>query len=575
LASISNGIEIFKDIFSMFKNRFSVLIVLNFINSLLEGLGLTLIVSMLQYSSIKELKQSQSVFLNFLFDTYNHLGIDNLQKSILFLIFILFLTGIIYLIQARIGCIIQTEYLYNWRERLIQKVFYSHWYKISNHKSGLFINAITTETSKLSGAVFEIKLLVSTLIYLIFYTIFTITISWKLTFLIIFSGLFIYLFSNKSVQKNHSDASNLLDQNKDLQSGLIENIFCLKYIKATGSENFALEKLINNIKKLKYFDLRTSFRPQINKVLVEFSAILFILFSIIISFVFLNIKLAEMSLVIIAFIRIMPRVVSIQHTFFTLINTKPSFDQLRNINNSLEINLNQRRKRITKSNVLIKFKKYNFIINKRKILENINLTISEGDYVGIIGESGSGKSTLLNSIAGLNGNNSKIEINIDDVSNLENKNQMIGYVCQDNFLINSSIIDNICWGRTFTKTEVMEVIRLAGLEKVVNRLQKGLETNLGDAGTFFSGGEKQRISLARELIKKPKILLLDEPTSALDKKNENFIMSAINRLKGQTTIIMTSHSYNNLKLTDYIIKMDNGKIVRKKRWTEISNLDQN
>ena len=271
----------------------------------------------------------------------------------------------------------------------------------------------------------------------------------------------------------------------------------------------------------------------------------------------------------------MPRVVSIQHSFFTLINTKPSFDQLRNINNSLEINLNQRRKRITKSNVLIKFKKYNFIINKRKILENINLTISEGDYLGIIGESGSGKSTLLNTIAGLNGKNSKIEIYIDDVSNLENNNQMIGYVCQDNFLINSSIIDNICWGRTFTKTEVMEVIKLAGLEKVVNRLQKGLETNLGDAGTFFSGGEKQRISLARELIKKPKILLLDEPTSALDKKNENFIMNAINRLKGQTTIIMTSHSYNNLKLTDYIIKMDNGKIVSKKRWNEISNLDQN
>ena len=72
------------------------------------------------------------------------------------------------------------------------------------------------------------------------------------------------------MQKNHSDASDLLDQNKDLQTGLIENMSCLKYIKATGSENFALVKLISNIKKLKYFDFRTSFRPQVNKVLVEF-----------------------------------------------------------------------------------------------------------------------------------------------------------------------------------------------------------------------------------------------------------------------------------------------------------------
>tara|TARA_B110000008_G_scaffold279799_1_gene328718 strand:+ start:32 stop:1777 length:1746 start_codon:yes stop_codon:yes gene_type:complete len=571
LASLYNGIELFNDIFSMFKNKFSALIVLSFINSLLEGLGLTLIVSMLQYSSINELKQSESVLLNFLFETYNHLGIDNLQKSIFFLIFILFLTGIIYLIQARIGCLIQTEYSYRWRERLINKVFHSDWYKISNYKSGLFINAITTETSKLSGAVFEIKLFVSTLIYIIFYTIFTITITWKLTFLILFSGLFIYLFSNKYVQKNHSDASNLLDQNKDLQTGLIENMFCHKYIKATGSEKFALDKLISNINKLKYFDFKTSFRPQINKVLVEFSAILFILLSIIISFLYLNIKLAEMSLVIIAFVRIMPRVISIQHSFFTLINTKPSFDQLRKINNILELKTTKNKRKILKSNIVIKFNNYDFIINKRKILDKINLSVLNGEYVGITGDSGSGKSTLLNSIAGLYGNNSKIQINLKKGYNSENINQKIGYVSQDNFLINSSIFNNICWGRTFSNFEVLEAIRLAGLEKVINKLQKGLETNLGDTGAFFSGGEKQRISLARELIKKPQILLLDEPTSALDKTNENSIINTINILKGQTTIIITSHSLNNLKLTDYIINMDGGKIISKKRWNEINN----
>ena len=205
------------------------------------------------------------------------------------------------------------------------------------------------------------------------------------------------------MQKNHSDASNLLDQNKDLQTGLIENMSCLKYIKATGSENFALEKLIDNIKKLKYFDFKTSFRPQVNKVLVEFSAILLILFSIIISFLYLNIKLAEMSLVLVAFIRIMPRITSIQHSFFKLINTKPSFDQLRKINSSLELKKSENYKNKLKSNIVIKLNNYDLIINKRKILDKINLSILNGEYVGIIGESGSGKSSLLNSIAGLYG----------------------------------------------------------------------------------------------------------------------------------------------------------------------------
>lgn len=573
--SISNGIELFYDIFSMFKNRFSLLIFLNLINSILEGLGLTLIVSMLQYSSINELNQSESKVLNFLFDIYYYLGIDSLFKSIIFLIFILFMSAVIYLIQSRIGCLIQTEYSYKWKERLINKIFLSNWYKISRYKSGLLINAVTTETAKISAAVFEIKLLVSTFIYIFFYAIFAISITWKLTLVIIFSGVLIYISSKKAIGKNHSDASNLLDQNKELQTGLIEYIACHKYIKATGSENFALDNLTLNIQKLKLYDYRTAFRPQLNRVIVEFLGILFILFSIITSFIYFKIELAEMSLVIIAFIRIMPRVVSIQHSFFILINTKPSFDQLRKIDKSLVVEQSKYINKSNKSNVIIKFKDYSLKIDKRKILDNINLDISHRSFVGITGQSGSGKSTLLNCIAGLYGKSNKIEIYLSNHKKNETPNNNIGYVCQDHFLINSTIRDNISWGKKFSNAEIMDSIHLAGLDKVIKKLKKGIDTNLGEAGAFFSGGEKQRISLARELVKKPQILLLDEPTSALDKKTENSIMETIHGLKGKITILMTSHRYNALQFTDNIISMDNGKIITRNTWVphNINNIN--
>ena len=390
-----------------------------------------------------------------------------------------------------------------------------------------------------------------------------------MTLLIIFSGVLIYLFSKKGIGKNHSDASSLLDQNKELQSSLIENISCLKYIKATGSEDFALDKLTENIKKLRYYDYRTAFRPQLNRVLVEFLAIMFILFSIISSFAYFNIKLAEISLVIIAFVRIMPRVISIQHSFFILINTKPSFDQLKKIDNSLFLEKEKNVKNVTKSDVLVKFNNYSIIINKRKILDDINLNILKGSYIGVVGQSGSGKSTLLNSIAGLYGKSGQIQVNLRTSD--KNLNYKIGYVGQDSFLINSSIRDNISWGRKFSNEEIMNSIRLTGLEKLIKKLNKGIETDLGDAGSFFSGGEKQRISLARELVKKPEILLLDEPTSALDKRTENSIINTINGLKGKITILMTSHRYNTLKFTDEIILMDNGRITNRQNWNHLKH----
>ena len=124
-------------------------------------------------------------------------------------------------------------------------------------------------------------------------------------------------------------------------------------------------------------------------------------------------------------------------------------------------------------------------------------------------------------------------------------------------MINGSIKENIRWGRNVNRKEIERVIELSGLKNLISNLKQGLDTTLGDSGALFSGGEKQRINLARALINKPKILLLDEPTSALDQKTASSIMSTIYNLRGFTTIFIVTHDLKNLHGCDNLINTEN------------------
>ena len=199
------------------------------------------------------------------------------------------------------------------------------------------------------------------------------------------------------------------------------------------------------------------------------------------------------------------------------------------------------------------------------VLEGISFKIVKGSKVAVVGPSGSGKSTLISLLLGLYSSTTG-HIMIDGVP-LENINredwlQQIGYVDQEVFLFNASIGENIAFGNIETTTEdVVAAAKKAYADDFVKLLPQGYDTNVGDRGHRLSGGEKQRIGLARALVRKPNILLLDEATSALDTESESLIQRTISELRSTCTIIMIAHRLSTVKDADMVLVLDSGRVL--------------
>ena len=194
----------------------------------------------------------------------------------------------------------------------------------------------------------------------------------------------------------------------------------------------------------------------------------------------------------------------------------------------------------------------------------------KGERIGIIGKSGSGKSTFIDLIMGLHKpSQGFIYVDGKDINNLKNFTKLkswhksISHMSQKLFFSNSSIKENIAFG--FPKKEIdmkliNEVSNLAKISNYVESLPFGYETIIGEGGGNLSGGQLQRIALARALYRKPNVLIFDEITSALDIKTEEEVLSSIQSLDKNITIIMIAHRKSTLRNCDKVIEIENGKI---------------
>ncbi len=214
----------------------------------------------------------------------------------------------------------------------------------------------------------------------------------------------------------------------------------------------------------------------------------------------------------------------------------------------------------------IEFKDVNFAYGKDGFeLKNINLTFKKNSLNAFVGASGCGKSTVSNLLMGFwDADSGRIEINGKDIKDYsqENISNLIGSVQQEVILFDLSIFDNIAIGKlNATKEEVIEAARKARCHDFISALPNGYETRVGEMGVKLSGGEKQRISIARMILKNAPILILDEAMAAVDSENERLIGEAIDDLSKDKTIITIAHHLNTIRDSDQIIVMDKGVVL--------------
>ena len=230
-------------------------------------------------------------------------------------------------------------------------------------------------------------------------------------------------------------------------------------------------------------------------------------------------------------------------------------------------------KRIKQVEGTIEFKDVSYSYQKeKKLIENLSLKINNNEKVALVGESGSGKSTIIKLIIGLIKNESgKILIDGNDLSkiNLNDFYEYVTYISQESPIFDGTLRENLVLDKNISDKEIKEVLKLVSLEKFLNRLEKGLDTELGEKGIRMSGGERQRVALARLFFDNSKIIILDEATSAMDNITEKEVMKNILKRLKNKTIIIIAHRLETIKEVDKIFLLKNGKILEQGTFKEL------
>jgi subfamily B ATP-binding cassette protein MsbA len=225
----------------------------------------------------------------------------------------------------------------------------------------------------------------------------------------------------------------------------------------------------------------------------------------------------------------------------------------------------------------IEFKNVHFSHETFKVLKGIDLTISKGKTIALVGPSGGGKSTLADMVPRFydvsEGNISIDGTDIKEVT-LKSLRQLMGTVTQESILFNDSVANNIAFGvENPDMNKIIEAAKIANAHEFISELAEGYHTNIGDRGGKLSGGQRQRLSIARAVFKNPPILILDEATSALDTESEKMVQEALTNLMKNRTTLVIAHRLSTIQHADEIIVLDKGIIVE--RGTHLNLMNAN
>ncbi len=448
---------------------------------------------------------------------------------------------------------------------------------ITNHSVSYFQNNFSGAIAHKIKQVSEITKYFFTIYTITFLQIFTVLTfssviiyskSPALSIFILFFGTFYVYLSYIMAKKSKQLAAEWSDQTSKVTGNLIDSIENMILVKSLAKTNQELDNIHGHLEeeKEKLIDLK----KQINKTKIVHVLISgFIITVSLLSSVYLLIS-KQISLGDFLFIFMM--ISRLTGEFFMLGDiTTDILEKYGTLNESLSFiykeqdddknnpNIHIKEGKIVLENLSFSYKPNNPILN------NINLTIKPGEKIALVGHSGSGKSTLTKLILKqYNPKQGSILIDGQNLScfNSDSINEKITYIHQNVYLFNRSIRDNILYAKPeASEEELIDVCIKSGCLDFIRNKENGFETIVGERGVQLSGGEKQRLALARAFLLNNPILILDEPTSALDSISEKIIQDSLNELIKDKTVIIIAHRLSTIKHMDRVLVMDHGVIA--------------
>lgn len=462
----------------------------------------------------------------------------------------------------------------NLRKNLYYKAQDFSFSNIDKFSTSSLVTRLTTDVTNTQRA-FQmiIRIAVRTPLMLIISLFFAISISAKLSlvFLVIVPilGIGLYLITTKV----HPIMKRVFHTYDDLNNVVEENVSGIKVVKSFVIEDKETEKF-ENVSNSIYKDFSKGEKIlALNSPLMQFSIYICILAiswfgaKIIVNTGMTELTTGELMTMLTYSIQILSSLMMLSMVLVMIAISKSSAERIVEVLDEEPDITNSENAIKEVKNGSIKFDNVSFSYvkdKKKECLKNIDLDIKSGETIGIIGGTGSGKSSLVNLIPRLyDVTEGKLFVGGEDVKkyNLEDLRNQVACVLQKNVLFSGTIAENIRWGNENAKDEdVKRVCKLAQADDFVMQFPDGYNTHIEEGGTNVSGGQKQRLCIARALLKHPKILILDDSTSAVDTKTDSLIQTAFKTEIPDTTKIIIAQRISSIENCDKIVIMDNGQI---------------
>ncbi len=559
------------------KRKIAVLLLLMVVAGFMETLSVSLVLPFMKLATSPDLLMNNKVVLSICSTWGIESASELLTITALSIAFIFLIKNVYLTWENNVQYRFVYENMHEMQKKLLNNILHRHYSFFLGANSGEIMRIVGSDTTMSFSLLSSILSLISELVISIMLAITVFIISPAITLIALVAICVVMIIILLIVKPLLRKAG---EENQKAVAGMntwiMQSVHGIKELKVTASEPFFLNKFSTYGSKY----ISTLRQQQILSIIPRYLIEAVCLSSMFMAMAIMiynngdmNSLIPTISAIAMAAIRILPSMNRISTTIGTISFGEPMLDKMiENLRNAIESEatleseseLNNRafqfNEAIELSNVT-----FSYDNSEENVLENADLIIHKGESIGIIGQSGAGKTTVVDIILGLLYPQAG-EVKIDGSNvfdNLKYWRSNIGYIPQSIFLLDDTIVANVIFNqeeKNYSEDKIWEALEDASLKDFVQSLPEGIYTVVGERGARLSGGQKQRLGIARALYREHQILIFDEATSALDNDTENSIMEAIDKMKGNKTMIIIAHRLSTLKKCDRIYKVANKKI---------------
>jgi len=450
------------------------------------------------------------------------------------------------------------------RLRLLRALLSTRWSYFRRQALGSFSNAFATEATRAASAFLAGITMVAQALTVCVYVAVAFAVSWRLTLAAVGIGLMSAVALNGLVRMTREAGRARTLLLAEVMKRISDVFQGVKAIKVMGLEERVAPLLERATRQLDTALRRQVLTREAVATLQETLLALYVVLGIYLSVRFLGIELSAVFVLVLVFIRALTSLNKAQRQYQDLVTDESAYRSMLALVERAEAeHETSTGRRAVRLESALELCDVTFCYGDKRVFDRLSLTIPAGELTAVVGASGVGKTTLVDLVTALIAPRAG-EIRIDGIPlpqlDLRAWRRQIGYVPQQVFLLHESVEVNVSLGDPgVSHSDVERALQAAGAWDFVQQLPEGLATNVGERGSRLSGGQIQRIAIARAMVRRPSLLILDEAAASLDRPTEQKVWEAMGSLRGQTTVLAISHRRGVLESADHVFRLVDGR----------------